>query len=579
MVNVNRRQALTLGAVGGIVGAFGLPVSPASAAGKFKDVPDSLIFSKEINWLADKNIIRGWSDGTFRPLENIKRDAFAAFLYRIKGEPAFTPPRVSPFRDVTPKTIFYKEILWCHSQGILNGWKDGTFRPLDNMLRDAAVVVFYRMSGSPDVGHIVPFKDTKGMIFEKEMYWARKTGLMNGWAGGTYRPLEPIKRDAAAALIYRYMNGGSFGKGIYVNGGIAQQYFDHDGIFGVAKKPLRNERREGIGFTQEFQGAYIAHSKFGTHTVHVPGILATYKRDGFVGGKWGFPTSGDYGLNGATYQNFQGGLMRVGGGTYYLPNDNHSTFFNGSGKVLKYGTAGTALVNGTRVRYIWESMRALGYVNSIPRTSSMTFNTTLREAVKRFQRRYGLGVDGVVGAKTWAKMTSVRGHNHKFNMDSYLAPTEARAKGGTAADRIEAMRDYFKKFEGKAPYTWGGAGYTQAWAGFDCSGLVYQMMAAGGIVVRSTDPYRHAQKDFRSTQAIYNDKNLRSFPLSQRRNGDIITFSNSPSRTISGISHDGFFYDGQLYHAWSGGVTRENWNGGTVWGARYPMPYVKRPFF
>ncbi|WP_144795415.1 S-layer homology domain-containing protein, partial [Kocuria palustris] len=91
----------------------------------------------------------GWSDGTFRPNENIHRDAMAAVAYRMAGSPAYTPPRVSPYRDVAPGSQFYKEITWARSQGLLTGWADGTFRPTADIDRNATAALLYRMSGSP----------------------------------------------------------------------------------------------------------------------------------------------------------------------------------------------------------------------------------------------------------------------------------------------------------------------------------------------------------------------------------------------------------------------------------------------
>ena len=38
----------------------------------------------------------------FRPLQPVNRDAMAAFLYRMAGEPEVTLPENSPFTDVTP---------------------------------------------------------------------------------------------------------------------------------------------------------------------------------------------------------------------------------------------------------------------------------------------------------------------------------------------------------------------------------------------------------------------------------------------------------------------------------------------
>lgn len=41
------------------------------------------MFAAEINALADRGIVRGWPDGTYRPDLPVSRDAVIAFLYRL----------------------------------------------------------------------------------------------------------------------------------------------------------------------------------------------------------------------------------------------------------------------------------------------------------------------------------------------------------------------------------------------------------------------------------------------------------------------------------------------------------------
>ena len=43
-----------------------------------------------------------------------------------------------------PGSAFYKEIHWMNAQGITTGWSDGTFRPLDQTHRDAMAAFLYR---------------------------------------------------------------------------------------------------------------------------------------------------------------------------------------------------------------------------------------------------------------------------------------------------------------------------------------------------------------------------------------------------------------------------------------------------
>lgn len=118
----------------------------------FADVPTNSQFYKEITWLADKGVSTGWTEAdgskTYRPVQAVNRDAMAAFMYRLAGKPAFTPPAVSPFTDVPTSSQFYKEITWLAAQGISTGWTEGdgskTFRPVNAVNRDAMAAFMYR---------------------------------------------------------------------------------------------------------------------------------------------------------------------------------------------------------------------------------------------------------------------------------------------------------------------------------------------------------------------------------------------------------------------------------------------------
>lgn len=222
MHGMTRRSALTLG----ILGASGALAAPALAAPPtFADVPASLHFSKEIEWLAAQGVSTGWTQGGaryYRPLLPVARDAMAAFLYRLAGQQPYTPPRTSPFRDVTPSTQFYKEICWLSDAGVAGGYADGTFRPLSSVNRDAMAAFLYRLnllSGPVDVEDAPwlggawygsmppdssPFRDIdESTQFYAEMCWLAETGVSTGYPDRTFRPLAPVNRDAMAAFMRR----------------------------------------------------------------------------------------------------------------------------------------------------------------------------------------------------------------------------------------------------------------------------------------------------------------------------------------------------------------------------------------
>jgi hypothetical protein len=176
-------------------------------SGPFTDVSAGNQFVREITWARDRRILTGWTDGTFRPLNNINRDAMAAAMYRLAGSPAYTAPATSEFTDVKPGQQFYKEIHWAESRGLLTGWNDGSFRATTPIARDATAALLYRAAGSPAYTAPArsPFKDVStGQKFYKEMAWLKASGISTGWTDGTFRSLNPTARDAMAAFLHRF---------------------------------------------------------------------------------------------------------------------------------------------------------------------------------------------------------------------------------------------------------------------------------------------------------------------------------------------------------------------------------------
>lgn len=199
----------------------GYPKSSAPAVSPFSDLVAGQQFLTEMNWMHSQGISTGWTEAngkkTYRPFESVNRDAMAAFMYRLEGSPAFTPPKNSPFADVSTYNPYYKEITWLAAKGISTGWteKNGTktYRPLEPVNRDAMAAFMYRMAGSPKytAPSTSPFSDVaRSNPFYKEISWATANGITSGWDTGNgksqFRPVQPVARDAMAAFMYRYAN-------------------------------------------------------------------------------------------------------------------------------------------------------------------------------------------------------------------------------------------------------------------------------------------------------------------------------------------------------------------------------------
>lgn len=187
---------------------LGLVVAPAlttkAHAAEFTDVPVGSKFYAEIQWMSDEGISTGYSDGTFRPLSSVTREAMAAFLYRFHNSPSWDVED-QIFSDVPPSDTYYTEIDWLAWTGITSGYPDGTYRPRSPVTREAMAAFLYRSYGSPAFTPSAQhFKDVKaGSKFYKEVEWLASTGITTGWLDGTFRPTQSIARNAMAAFLYR----------------------------------------------------------------------------------------------------------------------------------------------------------------------------------------------------------------------------------------------------------------------------------------------------------------------------------------------------------------------------------------
>ena len=176
----------------------------------FVDVPFGMEHYEAMAWMKDTGVSTGWADGTYRPVESVNRDAMAAFLHRLAGEPEVELPESSPFSDVEVGDEHYEAIVWAAHSGITTGWSDGTFRPTEPIGRDAMAAFVHRYAGAPEfeAPAVSPFTDVATTdLFYMEMTWMRERGLATGWADGSYRPLQATNRDATAAFLFRLDHG------------------------------------------------------------------------------------------------------------------------------------------------------------------------------------------------------------------------------------------------------------------------------------------------------------------------------------------------------------------------------------
>jgi hypothetical protein len=171
----------------------------------FYDVPGTHQFCTPISWMVRSDITNGFSDNLYHPTRVVSRQSAVAWLYRLAGSPGGTFP--SPgLSDVPTSHPYRREISWAVSEGIVDGYADGTFRGTAPVTRAAFVAYLHRMAGSPRG----PFPDpgltdvTRAQPFYLEISWAVHETIAKGYSDDTFRRGDRISRQAGSTFLYRF---------------------------------------------------------------------------------------------------------------------------------------------------------------------------------------------------------------------------------------------------------------------------------------------------------------------------------------------------------------------------------------
>ena len=167
---------------------------------------------KHIYWGVDKGIIAGFDGGVyFGPDLPCSRLQFAVMMWRAEGKPkASGTLTFKDTKNLNPNTDSYKAILWASKNGIVKGYSDNTFRPNNNITRESIVIILWRMAGKPRAKKALAFKDAKKLNSISTAYraiaWASETGIVKGYTDNTFRKDDYCKRFQCIIMIYRYVN-------------------------------------------------------------------------------------------------------------------------------------------------------------------------------------------------------------------------------------------------------------------------------------------------------------------------------------------------------------------------------------
>jgi len=202
-------MALTLCLIIGMVS----PVGFSNEEKNFTDVAEEDWFYEAVQKLAHEGIISGFDDGSFKPMENVTRDAFATMMVKTL-DLDLEKPDSAWFKDVEKDHWAYKYVET--SKYYMTGYSSGSsyyFMPDDKAVREDMAVALvkalkYDIDGNLD--YLDTFTDADKISDKLKDYVATavKHDLMSGSPSGdafVFNPQSDLTRAETAALLMKLM--------------------------------------------------------------------------------------------------------------------------------------------------------------------------------------------------------------------------------------------------------------------------------------------------------------------------------------------------------------------------------------
>ena len=195
----------------GNIGRASVDIDSYNMDHKFSDINDYWA-ATYVDFLYNANITTGYSDGTFRPNQNISRAQFAVMLYRyLKLDENKYADAALPFADLDNIPEYaIPAVKALYTEGVISGAeKNGRlyFNPNNALTRAQAAAMIGRTQAKGYALANLTFTDS-GKIPGYADYYIRTMaaqGVINGYSDGSFKPHSNITRGQMAKILYNLM--------------------------------------------------------------------------------------------------------------------------------------------------------------------------------------------------------------------------------------------------------------------------------------------------------------------------------------------------------------------------------------
>ncbi len=176
----------------------------------FADVQREDWYVAPVGYMIENGIMNGTSDNSFSPQVSATRGMVVTILQRLSNEKSSATRRV--FNDVESDQWYGEASQWAAQNGVVNGYRDGSFKPNEKVTREQFITMLYRYAKYKKYAIQALATSTKFDDFKlissyavEPMQWAINSGIIRGLSNAILAPQSEMTRAQMATMLMRFI--------------------------------------------------------------------------------------------------------------------------------------------------------------------------------------------------------------------------------------------------------------------------------------------------------------------------------------------------------------------------------------
>ena len=172
----------------------------------FTDVVAAEWYAKAVAFASSRELFQGVGSNKFQPSGKMTRAMLAQVLHNLENNPDHTAAGI--FKDVVADEWYAEAVNWAAETGIINGYGNDKYGPMDNVSREQIVTMMWRYVGSPESKQaLTDYSDASKVsaYAVPAIRWAVENGIVKGYTNSTLKPQGDATRAEVAEMFKNFV--------------------------------------------------------------------------------------------------------------------------------------------------------------------------------------------------------------------------------------------------------------------------------------------------------------------------------------------------------------------------------------